>query len=81
MTILEGVNTVKSNPPTLMGYKLNQEANTRKTLRMAWTHKSGNSDTYRNVNNLKKSETASGQDYARYKRQRAVLKNYNDSKN
>ena len=25
MTILEGVNTGKSNPPTLMGYKLNQE--------------------------------------------------------
>ena len=80
MAILEGVNTGKSNPPTLMGYKLNQEANTRKVLRMAWTTKADHANTYRDVNHLKKHETASGQDYARFKRERATLKNYNDSK-
>ena len=57
-----------------------QEANTRKVLRMAWTTKADHANTYRDVNHLKKHETASGQDYARFKRERATLKNYNDSK-
>ena len=78
MPLEGGANVMPINPPTVLGYKLNEEANTRKTLRMAWTNTNTN-NTYREINQLKKHETASGADYARFKRQRATLRNFNDS--
>jgi len=71
---------VKSNPPTLMGYKLNEEASTRKVLRMAWTTPETN-NTFRDISNMKKNQTACGSDYARFRRERAMLRNYSDSAN
>jgi len=69
--------------PTGNSGKTLEEVNTRKTLRMVWTptNTQTQNSPHRRVLNLGKHETSSGSDYARYKRQSATMKNYDDLKN
>ena len=50
---------------------------------MVWTptNTQTQNSPHRRVLNLGKHETSSGSDYARYKRQSATMKNYDDVKN
>lgn len=69
--------------PTINSTKTSEEVNSRRALRMVWTPTSTHTQNtpYRKVLNLGNHETSSGTDYARYKRESATMKNYNDYKN
>lgn len=69
--------------PTGNSSKTQEEVNTRRILRMGWTPIDTHTQNspHRKVLNLGKHQTSSGSDYARYKRQSATMKNYNDLKN
>ena len=71
-----------SPKPTLLGKKQGEESQTRQVLRNAWNKPADATQTtpYRKGYNLGKHETSSGSDYARFKRERATMKNYNDNK-
>ena len=70
-----------SPKPTLLGKRNGEDARNRTNVRMVWhnTSTAVQGTPYRQVYNLDKSETASGSQYARFKRERAVALNYNDN--
>jgi len=79
MTSLGGGVQGISPKPTSLGYKKAEEVAARRVVRMSWT--GANSDgRYTNTRNVSGTgRTASGSDYARFKRERATLRNYNDN--
>jgi len=70
-----------SPKPTILGKRQGEDTQNRASVRKVW-HNPNNatqSSPYRKVYNLDKSETATGSQYARFKRERAVARNYNDT--
>ncbi len=63
---------------TVLNYKDNQQASTRKILRDVW-NKAQSGYIYKNPNNVKYVHDSSL--YTRYKKQQATIYNYNDLKN
>ena len=70
-----------SPKPTTLGKKQGEDIQNRTSVRMVWHNPSNatQGSPYRQVYNLDKHETASGSQYARFKRERAVARNYNDT--
>ena len=70
-----------SPKPTLLGKRQGEDVQNRAGVRMVWhrTDTATQSTPYRQVYNLAKSETASGTEYARFKRERATARNYNET--
>jgi hypothetical protein len=70
-----------SPKPTILGKKQAEDSQNRKSVRMVWHNPSTASQNspYRKVYNLAKHETASGSQYARFKHERAIARNYNDT--
>lgn len=70
-----------SPKPTILGKRQGEDTRNRASVRMVWHNPSAatQSSPYRQVYNLDKHETATGSQYARFKRERAVARNYNDT--
>lgn len=79
MTSLGGGVQGISPKPTILGHKKGEEVAARRVVRMSWTgaNTDGRYTAVRNVAGT--GRTASASDYARFKRERATLRNYNDN--
>ena len=78
-TVPKNVALLYMTKPTILGYKKGEEVATRRVVRMSWTgaNTDGRYTAVRNVAGT--GRTAAGSDYARFKRERATLRNYNDN--
>ena len=78
-TVPKNVALLYMTKPTVLGHKKGEEVATRRVVRMSWTgaNTDGRYTATRNVAGT--GRTASGSDYARFKRERATLRNYNDN--